>query len=276
MEHAGQRLVSLAAGTVLDVGPAEAVEVAAAAGWPAVGLWFDPSTWTEATTRAVRSRLDATGLRALDIEPVILGRGDGAGDGAGDGPGDGGERLVDAAAALDVPFVLMASGGADDDRVVQRLGELCGYAEANAPGVRIVLEFLPIFSVPDLGRAAALVERVGSDAAGVLVDTLHLARSGGTVADLAAVPTTRLPYLQLADAPAEAPADLAGLRHEALHGRLLPGDGVLPLVDVLRAVPGVPVSVELRSAALMAAAPDPVDRARRVLEATRRVIAAAD
>lgn len=264
MEHAGERLVSLAAGTVLDVGPAEAVDVAAAAGWPAVGLWFDPATWTDATTTAVRSRLDATGVVALDIEPVILGRGD-----------DGGERLVDAAAALDVPFVLMASGGADDDRVVQRLGELCAHAAANAPGVRIVLEFLPIFSVPSLARASTLVERVGSDVAGVLIDTLHLARSGGSVADLAGVAPERLPYLQLADAVAEAPSDLAGLRDEALHGRLLPGEGVLPLVDVLRAVPGVPVSVELRSAALMASAPDPVDRARRVLDATRRVIAAA-
>lgn len=264
MAHDEGRLLSLAAGTVLDVGPAEAVDVAAAAGWPAVGLWFDPSTWTDATTRAVRSRLDATGVRALDIEPVILGRGD-----------DGGERLVDAAAALDVPFVLMASGGADDDRVAARLAELCRHAATHAPGVRIVLEFLPIFSVGSLTAAAAIVERVGDGAAGVLVDTLHLARSGGSPADLAAVPASRLPYLQLADAAAEIPEGLGGLRDEALHGRLLPGEGVLPLVDVLRAVPDVPVSVELRSAALMAAAPDPVDRARRVLAATQRVVAAA-
>lgn len=261
----GERLLSLAAGTVLDVGPAEAVDVAAAAGWPAVGLWFDGSTWTDATTRQVRARLDATGVTALDIEPVILGRGD-----------DGGERLVDAAAALEVPFVLMASGGADDERVVERLAALCGYAAANAPGVRIVLEFLPIFSVASLAQACSIVDRVGHEAAGVLVDTLHLARSGGRPADLAAVPAARLPYLQLADAVAEAPADLAGLRDEALHGRLLPGEGALPLGEVLRAVPGVPVSVELRSAWLMSTFTDPVERARRVLASTREVVAAAD
>lgn len=260
----GERLLSLAAGTVLDVGPADAVDVAAAAGWPAVGLWFDASTWTDQTTRSVRARLDATGVRALDIEPVILGRGD-----------DGGERLVDAAADLGVPYVLMASGGADHDRVTERLAELCRHATAHAPGVRIVLEFLPIFSVATLAQAVTIVDRVGSDVAGVLVDTLHLARSGGAPADLGAVAASRLPYLQLADAGGAAPSDLAGLRDEALHGRLLPGEGVLPLVEVLRAVPDVAVSVELRSAELMAAAPDPVDRARRVLEATRRVVAAA-
>ena len=50
-EHdVGQRLVSLAAGTVLDIGPAETVAVAARAGYDGVGLWFDPDTWTDATT----------------------------------------------------------------------------------------------------------------------------------------------------------------------------------------------------------------------------------
>ena len=81
-----------------------------------------------------------------------------------------------------------------------------------------------------------------------------------------------LPYLQLADAPAE--PELAWLE-EALHGRLLPGDGGLPLVDVLRLVPDVPVSVELRSRALMTGYTDPVERGRAILEATRRVLAAA-
>ena len=60
---------------------------------------------------------------------------------------------------------------------------------------------------------------------------------------------------------------------EALHGRLLPGEGVLPLHDVLRAVPDVAVSVELRSSALMPAFPDPTERASAVLAATRSVLA---
>jgi sugar phosphate isomerase/epimerase len=265
------RLLSLAAGTVLDVGPADAVGVAAAAGWPAVGLWFDPSTWTDAVTQDVRRRLDDTGIVALDIEPVILGRRDGGDGGDGD---DGGERLVDAAAALDVSFVLMASGGADVQRVVNRLGRLCAYAAANAPGVRIVLEFLPIFSIATLQQALDVITAVDRPEAGVLVDSLHLARSGGSPDDLRGVDPTLLPYLQLADAGASSPADLAGLRDEALHGRLLPGDGVLPLRSVLDAVPRVPVSVELRSRELMAAHPDPVERAKAVLAATRRVVSA--
>jgi hypothetical protein len=70
----------LAAGTVLDADPPGTVAAAATAGFDAVGLWFDPTTWTAATTSAVARRLRATGLIALDIEPVILGRGTDPGD----------------------------------------------------------------------------------------------------------------------------------------------------------------------------------------------------
>src|SRR5207342_3182458 len=133
--------------------------------------------------------------------------------------------------------------------VVDRLGQLC---ERAAPaGVVVVLEFLPIFSVGTLAGAVDIVEEVGHPSGAVLVDTLHLARSGATPADLRSVPLHLLPYLQLADATAESPTTRDGLREEALHGRLLPGEGVLPLSETLAIVPTVPVSVELRSRALM-------------------------
>jgi sugar phosphate isomerase/epimerase len=254
------RLVSLAAGTVLDVGPAETVDVAAASGYGAVGLWYDPDTWTDATTVAVAGRLDATGLEPLDIEPVILGRGTDAGD-----------ALVDTAAALGVRHVLVASGPASRAAVVDRYGELCRRAEPS--GVRVVLEFLPIFTIATLHDALGVVQEVGSPSAGVLVDTLHLARSGGGPGDLSDVPRELLPYLQLADASEHLDDPTpARLRDEALHGRLLPGQGELPLRQTLATVPEVPVSVELRSQALMQAFPDPTERARAVLAATNRLL----
>ena len=86
------------------------------------------------------------------------------------------------------------------------------------------------------------------------------------------VPARLLPYLQLADAAAEMPGDRASLREEALHGRLLPGDGTLPLGAVLAAVPGVPLSLELRSSALMTRFRDPLERARAVLAATAQLL----
>jgi len=65
------RLLSLAAGVQPDVAPADMVSVAFAAGWPAVGIWFDGKTWSDSASREVRRRLDDTGVIALDIEPII-------------------------------------------------------------------------------------------------------------------------------------------------------------------------------------------------------------
>jgi hypothetical protein len=58
--------------------------------------------------------------------------------------------------------------------------------------------------VKTVDDAVRIVEQAQHPAGAVLVDALHLRRSGGSPADLAAVPTRRLPYAQLCDAPAGA------------------------------------------------------------------------
>ena len=253
------RLLSLAAGTVLDLRPPDAAEVAAAAGFGGVGIWYDPDSWSAARTQEVSHRLQATGLTALDIEPVILGRGV-----------DPGDAVIDVAAEIGAQHVLVAGGPAEPAAVLERFGELCD--RALDAGTIVVLEFLPIFPVGSLSVAARIVEQAARPNGAILVDTLHLARSGGRPSDLRQVPRPRLPYLQIADAPQERPPTIEGLRDEALHGRLLPGAGTLPLAQTLQEVPGVPLSFELRSAALMAAYPNPLDRATTVLAAAQRLL----
>ena len=230
------RLLSLAAGTVLDLQPPEAVEIAAAAGFGAVGVWYDPDSWSAARAREVSRRLDATGLVALDIEPVILGR----------------ESIPARQSLTRPPRSAPGTCWSPVDRqspsaVAERFGALCD--RAVAAGTIVVLEFLPIFPVGTLAVAARIVEQADRPNGAVLVDTLHLARSGGRPSDLRQVPGRLLPYLQVADAPRESPSSIDGLREEALYGRLLPGDGVLPLAQALDEVPGVPLSFELRSKA---------------------------
>lgn len=251
------RLISLAAATVLDLDPPAAVEVAAKAGFGGVGIWFDTNTWTPALARGVATRLADSGVVALDIEPVIFGRGP-----------DHGEAMIDAAAAIGARHVLVASGPAERSEVVERFAALC--VRASGTDITLVLEFLPIFSIDSLGAALSVVAEAGYANGAVLVDSLHLARSGGTPEDLIGLEPRLLPYLQIADALAE-PVDpsLAGLREEALHGRLLPGEGDLPLAALVAAVPDVPLSVEMRSRQLMIDYPDPLQRAIAVLVATK-------
>ncbi len=111
-----------------------------------------------------------------------------------------------------------------------------------------------------------MLDAVDRANASVLIDNLHLARTGGVPDDVTAIAPTRLPYVQLCDAAAERPADLVV---EALDGRLTLGDGVLPLRELVGALPQhTALSMEIRSAQLRRRFPDPVDRARHVRTTT--------
>ena len=128
-----------------------------------------------------------------------------------------------------------------------------------------------------LAAALDIVAAAGPDA-GLLIDPLHYARTGSVPADLSEVDPHRLPYAQFCDAPASGPppSDVPAIIHEALDLRLMPGDGGLPLRELLAAMPPqIPLSIELRSAALRDGWPDPAERARVLLEATRGWINAA-
>lgn len=251
------RLLSIAAGVHPNLAPTTMVEVAAAAGWPACGIWFDPDTWTDVTTREVRRRLDDTGVVGLDLEPII----------PAPDRGDPGERVIEAAAALGVRNVLFTSRLPEPGATADRFAELCVLA---APfGVRLVCEFLPIFPLATLSMAEEVVARHAPEVAGILVDNLHLSRSGATPTDLVAIDPQRFPYLQVADAGAVRPADMGGLLDEALNGRLVPGDGELPIAELLSVVPEVPLSFEVRSRVLREGWPDPVERASMLMNRVR-------
>ena len=102
------RTLSLAAGVMTDIGPADMVSVCSQAGWPACGIWYDHKTWDAATTREVRRRLNDSGLSVLDVEPII----------PSDGRDDHGEALIDVAAELGALGVVTPTTAADPLREV--------------------------------------------------------------------------------------------------------------------------------------------------------------
>ena len=252
------RIFSIAAGVHPELAPADMVSTAAAAGWPACGIWFDGHTWTDATSREVRRRLDDTGVVALDMEPII----------PAEGSDDHAPRLIDAAAHVGARFVLFTSRLKDHGATADRYAEVCLMAEPH--GITVVCEFLPIFPLSALDIAASVVDRAHGSNTGILVDNLHLSRSGGAVADLAKFDRRMFPYLQIADAPGSRPTDIGVLLDEALNGRLLPGEGQLPIGELLAAVPDVPLSFEVRSRQLRETHTDATERAKVLLAAARR------
>jgi sugar phosphate isomerase/epimerase len=149
---------------------------------------------------------------------------------------------------------------------------LGGIAErARARGLRLTLEFFPESPViPDLPAALAVLDAIHADNLGVMLDTVHYARSGGTVADLGQLTSAAIGGFQLADYPPIDP-DAA---YVPMAGRLLPDEGSLPLapiVDALLAIrPDLRIDVEVFNTELQQLAPS--DAARRAQAATRRLL----
>ncbi len=254
-------LLSLAAGVMPEFSPQQTVEAAAKGGWPAVGIWYDPETWTPATTIEIRDRIADAGLVALDIEVIWL----------KPGPDDPAHfAAIDAGAEIGARNVLVVSSEPDPARTAEKLARLSDHAAA--AGMRVCLEFAAFTTAGNVQSALAILDTGGCEHVGLLIDPLHLTRTGGSPADLAAIDPYRFPYAQFCDAPASGPppSDVPAIIHEALDLRLMPGDGALPLTELLAVLPrDTPLSVELRSAALRDGYPDPVERAKALLAATR-------
>jgi sugar phosphate isomerase/epimerase len=261
------RPIALASGVVPEIGPVETVRAAAAGGWDMVGLWVEPATWTGQTTRDVAAALADTGLAPIDVEVIWI----------RPGPLDPAHlRILDIGVALGAANALVVSSDPDGGTTAAKLAALARHVADT--DMRVALEFGLFTDVRTIHAASAILAAVDHPSAALLVDALHLARSGGTAQDVAALPRHWLSYAQLCDAPAPGadPGDADAILEEAVHGRLQTGEGSLDLAGLLAALPpGLPLSVELRSRALALQWPDPAARARVTAEATRAFLARA-
>ena len=109
--------------------------------------------------------------------------------------------MLEAAAELGARYVNAICDDPDLNRLSDEFGRL---VEAAAPyGIRAVVEFMAYRSVRTLADAVAIAARSGGG--GILVDALHVQRCGVRLAELRAVDPGLISYVQLCDAPLEAP-----------------------------------------------------------------------
>lgn len=253
--------LSLASGVLPEFGAVDVIEAGAAAGFDAVGLWVDPAEWSAQTTRDARAALARTGLPVLDVEVVWL---------KPDAMLDNHRRVLDVGAELGAANVLCVSSLPDPAATIDELAALCRHAEGS--GLRVALEFGIFTEVKTLAQALGVMDGVAHPLRAVLVDPIHVDRSGTTVKEIAAIDPALLPYAQFCDARGERPdpADFDAVITDAIDLREQCGEGVLPLAAMLQALPAaIPLSIELRSRALRDAFSHPALRAKAVLDATR-------
>jgi sugar phosphate isomerase/epimerase len=177
--------------------------------------------------------------------------------------------VIDAAAELGAGKIVVNCGYPAEGPFVSFMASYCGAAHKN--GLKLVLEFMPYSGARTLEQAARMVGAAGQPNFGLMIDPLHLARSGGTPADVRVLAPGLVEMVQLCDAPLAKPG-AADLRTEALTDRLYPGEGELPLHELLDAVgPGVQIDIE--APCRKHAGLPPADQARRTAAACRRFLA---
>jgi sugar phosphate isomerase/epimerase len=240
---------SLAHLTALSLSPPQLVEVAARAGYRYVGLRLTRVTPTEplyaladdrALMRETKARLADSGIAVLDIELARM------------GPENDARSylpILEAGAELGATHVLTQLPDPDRARAAARFVALCELARPL--GLGIDLEFISWTETSDLAAAAKILRETNQPNAGILIDTLHFARSGSSLEDLKRLPREWFRYAQVCDAPAQGPATKEETIHAARFARLFPGEGGLDVREILACLPpAIPCALEIPRAFL--------------------------
>lgn len=254
----------------LDASPAELVTLAAEAGCAHVCLFiYVPEAASRfypvvapADVPMLAERMRETGISLCNLEVFPL---------------DGQENWLAFREGLKTGAALGATRATahvhqpDFDTAVHRFAAFCDLAADH--GIVAGLEFNGFSAVTDITTAAAIVRAAGRPNGELVCDTLHLIRSGGTPGDVAGV-ADLIGYAQISDGPATVAADRRW--HEAVRERLLPGTGVFPLTDTIRALrPSTVIEVEVPQGGARKAGIGPGERTRRAAHAARAVLARA-
>jgi sugar phosphate isomerase/epimerase len=142
---------------------------------------------------------------------------------------------------------------------------------AAARGLSVTVEFAPGLAIGTLDAALALVRRVDQPNFRVLIDAMHFFRSGGDVAQLAALDPTQIGYAQLCDVPRVAIEP--DYMREASFERLAPGGGDLPLAAFVAALPtDIAIGLEVPMFSRAAAGERPIDRLGPAVAAARLLL----
>lgn len=266
--------LSLAFLTTFDIGPVEAVKVAAATGYQMVGLRILPAAASgepdypllhdDRLLREVLAALDDTGVSVGDVEIIRL---------KPENDWDMIARFRDRCAALGARHVLVAGDDPEHERITANFARFCDMIAPDR--LTADLEFMPWTAVPDLAAAQRIVKEAQRPNGGVLVDALHWDRSATTLDQIAALPPERVNYVQFCDGPVPYDPGVDGLIRVARGERLVPGLGGIDLIGLARAMPeGVTISVEVPHRAL-AGKIDATARAAMAHAATLGILRAA-
>jgi sugar phosphate isomerase/epimerase len=157
----------------------------------------------------------------------------------------------------------------DHNRAIDQCGRFVDAARSF--GMSTTLEFMPgLPLISDIAAARRVVSAVADKDFRLLLDAMHVFRSGASASDVAALDPGAIGYVHLCDVPSDASLDYA---EEAQYERLPPGEGDLPLQAFVDALPNeVLVGLELPMRSKAQAGLDIIERLRGPVDQTRSLL----
>jgi sugar phosphate isomerase/epimerase len=176
---------------------------------------------------------------------------------------------LDTLAELGVPRINVVSLDPDLGRTFDQFAALTELAAQR--DIETDVELVPGLTVGDLPTALAAREHIGRPDFRLLIDTMHLVRSGSGPTDLADVAPEHIGYAQLNDTTLQPRLD--NYMEEAMFERMVPGEGELPLREILSVLPSdIVLEIEVPRRSLALAGVSPLDRMRPCVDAARRML----
>lgn len=177
---------------------------------------------------------------------------------------------LDVMAELGVPRINVVSLEPDLSRTFDQFGAVASLAAKR--DIMTVTEFAPGMTISDLPTAVSAVEHVASPHFRILIDTMHLVYSGSTATDLAELNPDMIGYAQLSDTTLDIRRE--DYLNTAMYERLPPGDGELPLFDILSALPPTTViGLEVPERSKAESGVSPIERMQPCVIAARDLLA---
>jgi sugar phosphate isomerase/epimerase len=228
--------IVLAPTSLSNTPPLEFIDAALSAGYDGIGLRlfrspginyaFYPVSDDESLKREVKSRLSDSSMEVVDILSFYM------------QPAADIESMLPAlefGAEIGGSYALVIGDDPEWGRMVQNFARFC---EAAARfGLTASIE-APVTQrvVNTLDKAVSLIRDSGRDNAVLCLDPFHFFRTGHTPQDIKKYPSSLFPYTQIDDGTDAVPAP---------GGRCAPGEGMVPLAEILDALPAdLPLSLE--------------------------------
>lgn len=220
----------------LNAAPLDTVAAAAAAGWRSVGLRItgrrigddgpqvigNPEMIGNIRDLASRSGIILSSIMGYHLFPEVK--------------IEHLQQMLETASALGTRRIVTMSYQPDVPKFEALFDRYCELA--GEKGLEILVEFCRYSEIKTIHQAAQLLHRINRPNVGLVLDPLHLCRSGGALSDVLDIDPNLISIVQICDARLKnQPLTDQELIQEARYSRMPPGLGELPLEQILKALP---------------------------------------